>query len=298
MTQITGDDWHQPLRQAISDDDRRSFLAILESRATAHAGTPKAEDKRLATRLLRDALPPDRLLAWTRWLAEQPSDTAKEMACFLAPHVYEQAKDEMTALLQRFADDANWEVREWAGSGAGDLLHRHFGEVYPAMQAWAAHPEQFVRRAVAIAVRGAADAKRPERAEPLLQLMDTLAGDPSEEVRRNTGPFAVGGCLLGHYPEQTLTHVRRWASSDYETHRWNAAMVFVAANARHHIDTGLEILSQLAGDERRLVWMAVASALKNIVKRDPDRVIPIVRQWLSDGRKLPAALALRHTTLD
>ncbi|MDO8615733.1 MAG: hypothetical protein Q7T33_08365 [Dehalococcoidia bacterium] len=41
--------------------------------------------------------------------------------------------------------------------------------------------------------------------------------------------------------------------------------------------------------------MAVAAALKNLVRRDPERVAPEIRKWLADERKLPAALALRAT---
>ncbi len=195
-------------------------------------------------------------------------------------------------------DDANWEVREWAGSAAGDLMSKRFDEVYPALSEWVSHRSQFVRRAVAIAAKGAADARHPERAEPLLRLMDVLVMDRSEEVRRNTGPFAVGGNILRRYPEPTLASIRSWARSDDEMSRWNAAMVFTAAEARNHIDSALDILSDLARDKRRLVWMAVASALRNLVKRDPERVVPVLRGWLADDRKLPAALALRGTTAE
>ncbi len=142
--------------------------------------------------------------------------------------------------------------------------------------------------------KGAADRNRPERAEPLLLLMDRLVTDRGEEVRRNTGPFAVGGNLLRRYPDQTLARVQRWAANDDEMSRWNAAMVFVSAEAARHVETGMEVLSSLASDDRRLVWMAVASALRNLVKRAPDRVVPELRQWVNDGRKLPAALALKQ----
>ena len=74
-------------------------------------------------------------------------------------------------------------------------------------------------------------------------------------------------------------------------------MVFVAANARHHVEAGLEILSGLATDKRRPVWMAVGSALKHLLKRDPDRVEKELRIWLRDERKLPASLAMRTITL-
>jgi hypothetical protein len=41
--------------------------------------------------------------------------------------------------------------------------------------------------------------------------------------------------------------------------------------------------------------MAVASALRNLVKGAPERVVPELRSWLNDNRKLPAALALKST---
>src|ERR1700674_2010443 len=201
---------------------------------------------------------------------------------------------EAIAELRRLAADANWEVREWAGSATGDVLADHFDELYPVMEDWLRDPSQFVRRAVAISLMGASDRRHPERAEPLLALADTLVRDPAEEVKRNTGPFAVGNALLGKYPAETLQHVRAWARSDEQIVRWNAAMVFVAANARKHVAEALEILSVLAAHKRRPVWMAVSSAAKNLAKRDPEHTVPEFQRWLLDERKLPASLALRH----
>jgi phytoene/squalene synthetase len=74
-------------------------------------------------------------------------------------------------------------------------------------------------------------------------------------------------------------------------------MVFVAANAREHVAAGLEILSALATDKRRPVWMAVSSAARNLAKRDPESTVPELRRWLLDERKLPASLALRHVMI-
>ena len=213
----------------------------------------------------------------------------------LLTEIYPHHKDEALALLNRLADDENWEVREWAGSAAGELLQRHFSEIHTALRAWLKHSSPNVRRAVAIAVRGATNNRHVERCEPLFELIELLVVDRDEYVRRNTGPFAVGK-LLQHYPEQTLARVRKWADREDEMSRWNAAMVFVAAPARKHVDAALGILSELARDERRLVWMAVASALRHLVKRDPERVVPELRRWLADERKLPAALVLKRAT--
>jgi 3-methyladenine DNA glycosylase AlkD len=232
------------------------------------------------------------LAGWVLWLAEQDGPTAKEIAALLTIHSYPAHPAEAMEILRRLADDGNWEVREWAGSSAGELMAARFEEVHPVIERWLDDPSQFVRRAVAIAAKGAADKRRPERAEPLLLLMDRLVVDRGEEVRRNTGPFAVGGNLLRRYPTETMRRVNLWAAADDEMSRWNAAMVFSAAEARNHVDDGLAVLSRLASDDRKLVWMAVASALRNLVKRAPDRVVPEVQTWLKDDRKLPAALAL------
>lgn len=297
MTKITHPDWLAAFSEAIAAGDREAALRAIESQATAHAGSAPAAEKRAAAKKTAALVPAGRLPEVALWFAGGDSPTAKELGALLLAGSYQQHPAEAVADLRRLAGDANWEVREWAGSATGEIFARHFDDLLPVMQAWLRDDSQFVRRAVCIALMGAADAKRPERAQPLLDLADVLAGDPAEEVKRNTGPFAVGGALLGRYPEETLEWVRRWAASDDEMRRWNAAMVFVAANAGKHVPEGLAILSGLASDKRRPVWMAVGSALKNLVKRDPDRVVPELRTWLLDDRKLPASLALRTITL-
>ena len=298
MTKITvpkDDGWVNAFAEAASRDERDRAIEIIEARVTAHAGTANASDKRAAAKALFRVLAerPADLVSWARWLAARDSATARELAAVVLTRTYASHQEEAAALLRQLCDDANWEVREWAGSAAGELLNQQFDELYPVVEGWASDPSQFVRRGVAIAVMGAADARRPERCEPLFRLIEPLVFDRAEEVRRNVGPFAVGAMLLRRYPEETITRVRRWAQSEDEMARWNAAMVFVAAEAKNHVEAALEILSALARDHRRLVWMAVSSAARNLVKRDPDRVAPALRAWLADDRKLPAALALR-----
>jgi len=293
VTKITPSNWQRTFAKAIDAGDPTAALHALESQATAHAGTAPVAEKRAAVKEIVARVPPGALPATALWFAKHKSDTAKEVGALLLAKSYLQHPKEATATLRQLADDPNWEVREWAGSSMGQVFARNFDALYPVIEDWLRDDSEFVRRAVAIALMGAADAKRPERAEPLLALADVLVLDPAEYVKRNTGPFAVGNALLGHYPDETLKHVRAWARSDDETSRWNAAMVFVAANARKHVRVGLEVLSSLANDERKSVWMAVGSALKNLVKRDPS-IVPEVRTWLKDDRKLPASLALRH----
>lgn len=297
MTPITRPEWLAAYGDAVVAGDLDAALHAIESQATSHAGTAPATEKRAAVKETLKRVLAERLPGTALWFANHDSDTAKELGALLLARSYPKHPRDAITALRRLADDANWEVREWAGSATGDVFASDFDALLPEMQDWLRDESQFVRRAVCIALMGAADARRPERAEPLLALADVLAGDPAEEVKRNTGPFAVGGALLGKYPQQTLEHVRRWAASDEEIRRWNAAMVFVAANSRKHVPEGLVILSGLATDKRRPVWMAVGSALKHLIKRDHDRVVPELRKWLLDGRKLPASLAMRTITL-
>src|SRR3972149_5197549 len=69
----------------------------------------------------------------------------------LPPRPHPPHAGEAQEPLRRLADDANWEVREWAGSAAGEVAALHFAGFYPVLQRWAADPSQFVRRAVCIA---------------------------------------------------------------------------------------------------------------------------------------------------
>jgi 3-methyladenine DNA glycosylase AlkC len=299
VTKITveGTPWLAELAAAVAADDPARAIEVLEARTTAHAGTPPSAEKTAAAAVIRRQFDsdPDGLVRWAVWTAEQPGPTAKELGALMLTHTYPQHKEEALHLLQRLAGDVNSEVREWAGSAAGELLSRHFKEMHPVLVRWASDRSELVRRAVAIAVRGVTDSRRPERCDALFELIEPLVSDRAEYVRQNTGPFAVGK-MLHHYPEATLRRVREWASRDDEMSRWNAAMVFVSAAARNHVDSALDILSELARDERRLVRTAVASALRNLAKRDPGRVVPVLQKWLADDRKVPAALALRTLT--
>lgn len=286
--------WLAQFRELLSSGRRDDALTLLESRAAKHAGTPTAADKVAAADAFTEhGGSPEQLLALAEELAASESPTRRELACVLLGRCYEAGRERVRELMVALADDEHWETRLWAGELFGTLFGRHFDELYPVYQRWASHESQFVRVAVATSVRDSAHKKHPERCGPLLDLIEPLLSDQAHEVQRNLGGFAVGGALLSMCPEQTLARVRDWARSDDEVVRWNAAMVFSAAPARKHIDVGLELLSALARDRRPHVWRAVSTALRNLAKGDPDRVAPVLRTWLTDGRKLPAALALR-----
>lgn len=286
--------WLTEFRALWIADQRHDALALLESRSTKHAGTPKAADKSAAASAIRPSIDsPAALLGLCETLAAAKSPTRRELACVLLRDCYEIDAARGLELTLALSDDEHWETRLWGGDLVGNLLGRHFDELYPVLERWAAHESQFVRVAVATSVRDAAHKKHPERCGALLDLIEPLVSDDAHEVQRNLGGYVIGGALLGMCPDETLARVRKWARADDEATRWNTAMVFSAAPARKHVDVGLEVLSELARDRRPHVWRAVSTALRNLAKGDPDRVAPVLRSWLKDDRKLPAALALR-----
>lgn len=287
--------WTTRFAELLARGKREEALAVVEARATGHAGTAKAADKQAAARAILRQLAPDQkaLWPWTRALASAESPTRRELACLLLPELYPAHGKDVEALMVALADDPHWEVRLWAGSLFERLLTDHFDALYPRYERWRAHASPFVRVAIATSVMAKEQRGHGERAEPLLDLVEPLLSDEAHEVARNLGPFAVGAGLLRLFPKETLRRVRRWARSDDEQVRWNVAMVFVAAEARKHVDIGLEVLSELARDPRRKVQQAAGSALRNLAKGEPDLVVPAVRGWLKDERKLAASLGLR-----
>ncbi len=76
-------------------------------------------------------------------------------------------------------------------------------------------------------------------------------------------------------------------------------MVFSAAEAAKHVGAALPILTELAADERRFVWRAVASAMRNLGRRRYTQVVPILKGWLHDEqRRRVAEVALRYVEGD
>jgi len=248
---------------------------------------------------IEDALGPGTkvLYKWACRLADRPEPAARAISAPLLRHYWPLRPDEVQARLLRLADDEDWLVREAAHSTLGRLLVAHFDAFYPVLQSWAGHSSASVRRGVAIAARKAANERREEWAEPLLNLVEPLLADREKYVRKNLGPYAIGDGLLRCYPELTLRYLEKWAGSDDEDEqvRWNVAMSFASYGGNKQWEKALELLTRLATDERRYVWRAVASALHYIGRRRPERVRPILEEWLHDERRRrPAEVALKY----
>jgi 3-methyladenine DNA glycosylase AlkC len=135
----------------------------------------------------------------------------------------------------------------------------------------------------------AAKANHPKRGAKLLKLLDPLMRDESRYVRVNLGQFAISLALLKNYPELTLKWLCKHARSKNEFARWNVAMVWSAVGGRKYAEQGMELLTELAADERRFVWRAVASATAKLGQARPEVVKPIVKQWRADPQRRQVA---------
>jgi 3-methyladenine DNA glycosylase AlkC len=135
----------------------------------------------------------------------------------------------------------------------------------------------------------AAKADHPQRGAKLLKLLDPLMRDELRYVRVNLGPFAISLALLKNYPDLTLKWLRKHAHSKNEFARWNVAMVWSAVGGRKYAAAGMIILNDLAADERRFVWRAVASATAKLGKAKPEVVKPFLKKWRADPQRRKVA---------
>lgn len=291
------------LTAALAHDDLEAVIAALAKRGSgalavgADPGTAKVADIALAARLIRSKLRSDRsaLFAWMQRLLTHVDFNAHQVGLILLSEVYEHKPGAALRLLKTAADSDNWAVREYAGTCAGRILNAHFAEVYEVMTTWAQDKSENVRRAVVIATMEAAKANEPKRGAKLLKLIEPLMGDDSRYVRVNLGPFAISLALLKNYPELTLKFLKKHASRKNEYGRWNVAMVWSAVGGRKYAADGARLLDQLAADERRFVWRAVASAAVKLGKARPDVIKPLLMKWQSDPkRQHVAAVAKRY----
>lgn len=141
---------------------------------------------------------------------------------------------------------------------------------------------------MAIAVRKAGNLKKDELADPLISLVEPLLSDRTLYVRKNLGPFAIGDGLLRCYPTATLKYLRKWAGRKDAGTRWNVAMAFASYGGNKQWRGGTALLRELATDERRYVWRAVASAMLYLARRQPG-VHDMLKKWVTDPRRAKVA---------
>lgn len=280
----------QAALRALEAGDEESLVAILSPVKWGRTGHQ-------AMVTIEETLGPgtEALYEWACRLTDRPEPAARAIGAGLFRHYWLSRPNAVQERLLRLADDGDWWVREAAHSTMGRLLVAHFDALYPVLQVWTGHLSANVRRGVAIAVRKAANERKEEWTEALLDLIEPLLVDREEYVRKNLGPYAIGDGLLRCYPQPTLARLRRWAGDPREEVRWNVAMAFRSFGGTRHLEEALEILSDLSADEQRFVWRAAASALHYLGNRQPEVVRPLVESWLEDEQRAQAAeVALRY----
>jgi 3-methyladenine DNA glycosylase AlkC len=287
------DTWEKQFQIALQKNDLLGAITILEGR-NKFTGTPPGSDKVRALVVLQSLISnEDEAQEWAHRLLNSQSAAARDLGTMLVitfiGSFFRQQPQPAEQLALRIADDPHWEIREWADSLLLNILKADFNPGLALLRKWREHSSQNIRRAVVVAVKKAAKEGKPDWGDLLLDLLEPLLADRSEYVRKNLGPFAIGDGLLRYYPQHTLEHLDRWAESSNEQVRWNVAMVFSAAEGAKHPEAALSILERLATDERRYVWRAVATALRNLVRRMPERVKPILEEWRTDDVRIRVA---------
>ena len=230
---------------------------------------------------------------WATRLLQHPRRVDKELAAMILRPLIATHRADVERAVHRLARDDDWEVRESAASLLGDALEREFGDYLVPAQKWVATGDPRLRRAVVVAAKYAARSRHPERAEPILDLLEPALSDHDEYVRRNLGPFAIGDQLLRSYPDATFARLERWSREPDENVRWNVASAFTSASGAKVAERAFGMLAFLSGDTRPFVTRAVSAAVRNIVKRRPE-LRDAITEW-SGGIRLPVQRALETT---
>jgi 3-methyladenine DNA glycosylase AlkC len=291
--------WEQQFHHYVLHDDIDSAIAILTNLAGVTKTIP-ISDKVKALKIIEKHL--SDLKHARRWLyhmlgSHSPSarDLGALFASNLIPSLYQQNPQEVRAILARIADDPHWEVRETTSYVFLELVKVDLDEAFSLLKHWVTHPSENLRRAVALTVKKVGKERQPEWGEILLDIIEPLLSDRSVYVRKNLGPFAIGDGMLRYYPKLTLERLQRWSTCKNEQVRWNVAMVFSAAEGAKHLEKAIPILARLARDEHRYVWRAVASAMRNLGRRSPEKVVPVLKNWLEDPlQSRPAQVAIEY----
>ena len=280
--------FERELAAAVEHEDLDAIVAALAKRGSgdvavgADPGTAKVGDIVLAARLIRSHISSQarapvgwvkRLLTPTRFQRESTGAGAA-IRCVSSRIRRRRSNGCNVTPTARTGPCANMPVRARAASSISTLT-----EVYPVLKDWSKHKSENVRRAVVIAAMEAAKANQPKRGAKLLKLIDPLMDDDSRYVRVNLGQFAISLALLKNYPELTLKFLQKHAKRKNEFARWNVAMVWSAVGGRTYAEEGMEFLTDLAADERRFVWRAVASAAAKLGRAKPEVVKPWLKKW-------------------
>ncbi|MEO8210235.1 MAG: HEAT repeat domain-containing protein, partial [bacterium] len=145
--------------KAIKQKKYNSIISILEKIKTTHAGTAKTKDKRFVIReIIKDVIdnsknPEKDFFNIGSLFCNMKQDVSKEIGISLVWRGYEFNPMSVKEFLLKIADDANWEVREYAASAFADTLYNN-GDFYDDVIEWTKHHSENVRRAVVFSALG------------------------------------------------------------------------------------------------------------------------------------------------
>lgn len=238
---------------------------------------------------------PDELFARLDKLTTSPIPQAQTLACQLIRPAYRVSPERAMAALPLLIESADWTIRDAACEATGRLLCDDFHTTLSTLGTWKTGRSENLARALVVAVVRASDSRHPERAEPLLKLLEPLLSNSEPIVRRNLGPSALGTHLLADYPTETFEYLVKWSTLNDAQPLWYVAMAFSGPAAAPIAKKALIVLRKLALDERRLVWRAVSSAVWKLGRRRPEIVRPELARWLEDEQRLHVAReAIKH----
>jgi 3-methyladenine DNA glycosylase AlkC len=241
-------------------------------------------------------------LAWLKKLADDEKAAARCVACMALGEMGKTHFDSIIPIAHKLAADDRWEVRECLANAFDDQISPAQPEpVYKLMSQWVADPSPNVRRCVTNSLMRYG-IKQPRK---VIALMNRLRHDDSEYVRKN-----VRFCLqqiaktqhpiLGKgnddNPDVMLETLREWAQDTHKGNRWIVAGALGNVWAKNRIKEAIQILETLAADDDKTVRGAVALALRDLAKHDPETVSAAAEQWTKDERptvRQTAATVLR-----
>lgn len=166
--------------------------------------------------------------------------------------------------IKSLADDKDWENRETAAGMIKCLNDGHFTAYLTVWQQWVHDPNPNVRRAVEVGLLRIPKKHYREAFELLLPLLT----DDNPYVRKNCGPFALSAVAFRNPPDAFMRMEELIRSKDKNV-RWNIAMCLGVMFGLKFPEQSLHLLKELAKDERRFVWRAVASSLVKLLRRYP-----------------------------
>jgi len=272
------------IEKSLSKKNLNEFIDVWTQRKEHYA-----DFYRETLMLVKKNLSEEEIFEWTKHLATRRETRSLTCLMLALCNPYLRHEDKVKRLLLTLGNDESWETRESAAYAFASVLMKNFDKVYSLFQDWVRHDSENIRRAVALAAKYVAKARKPEYGEPLLRLIESLLSDRSVYVRKNLGPFAIGDGILRAYPKLTMQYIEKWSRNQNEQVLWNVAMVFSSAEGAKHYYEALPVLRRLAADERRYVWRAVASALKNLGRKRPEEVKPELKRWLLDKKRRKVA---------